>query len=121
MRGVNSAARSTIGGSVVDMNNVIGTDSASILVQGIREQLGDHPRWRELETVIYDTLREFETLPDAHVVLRLPNRLSETQKAEISRTVSEAVKVYGRECRDALLAPLLEARIRLYLIEHDEG
>jgi ribosomal protein S24E len=104
---------------LVNMNSVIGTDSASILVQGIREQLGEHPRWRELESVIYDTLREFETLPEAHILLRLPKKLSDSQKAEVSHSVSEAMKAYGRECRDALLAPLLEARIRLYLMEHE--
>jgi ribosomal protein S24E len=101
------------------MNGVIGTDPASILVQGIREQLGEHPRWCELESVIYDTLKEFETLPEAHILLRLPQKLSASQKAEASHSVSEAMKAYGRECRDALLAPLLEARLRLYLLERE--
>lgn len=97
-----------------DIQKMIGKDEAAEFLRLVREQLGDlQPDWDEIKPILYDTFKEFDTLPPVNVSVALYS-LPETEQQKVCEQIAAFAANYGRQCATSMLVPLAVARVQLW-------
>lgn len=100
---------------MADFEKIIGRDEVAELLASVRSRFSGKPIWCELESVVYDTLKEFGELPAINEAVKLPGRFTEDEPGAVDKAISAYVRQYGERCRRDLLWALVLARVDLAL------